>query len=84
MQEYNKKYHQFDQVREELKNKANDMTMRIQMKKLEARIKNLERSHKVELRYAKERARERAENLVREKLEKMRDIFIKEVDFIQA
>ena len=58
--------------------------MRIKVKKLEAKIKNIERSNKIELRYAKERARERAENLVRDKLEKMRDVFIKEVEYITA
>lgn len=69
-------------MREELRTKETEETMRIKVKKLEAKIKNIERSNKIELRYAKERARERAENLVRDKLEKMRDVFIKEVEYI--
>jgi hypothetical protein len=83
MDEYNVKYHKYDKFREELKNKESEETLRIQVKKLEAKIKNIERSHVIEMRYSKEKARERADQILTDKLSKMRAVFEKEVDHLR-
>eukprot|EP00347_Sterkiella_histriomuscorum_P023536 403334269 len=75
IQEYDKKFHKYDHVRNELKNKDTEKSLQIHIKKLEAKVKNLERSHIIELRYAKEKAKEKADKLIRDRLEKAKQAY---------
>lgn len=61
-----------------MKNKDTEESFRIQIKKLEAKIKNIERSSVIALRYAKEIAKEKAEKMMNERLQKARDAYQRE------
>lgn len=82
LEEYEKKNQKFNEVREQLKNKERDDSLRIQIRKLESKVKNLERAHAIELRYAKETAKERAHKLITTKLQSAKKTFDEEFKFL--
>lgn len=71
-------------MRDQLKNTDSEETLKITIKKLENKIKNLERSHVIELRYAKEQARERADQLLRDKMAKIKECYDLEIEHLAA
>lgn len=71
-------------MRDQLKNSDSEETLKIHIKKLENKIKNLERSHVIELRYAKERAKERADNILKDKMAKIKECYDLEVENLSA
>ena len=80
--EYEKHNEKFNSVREQLKTKESEDTLRIQIRKLESKIKNLERAHAIELRYAKETAKERAQKMIQTRLARAKETFDSEFRFV--
>ncbi|CDW87949.1 UNKNOWN [Stylonychia lemnae] len=75
MDEYNKKFSKYDKVRSELKQKDTEQTFKIQIRKLGAKIKNLERSHLINLRYVKEKTKDKAERMINERINRCKMVY---------
>ena len=63
MDDYNTKYHKYDQVREDL-SKPTIIQLQHENNKLKSQIKYMERKAYIDIQYAKEMARKRAYKMI--------------------